>query len=1291
MAMQGTRDSTRPRMRAPGDTPYGRYRLLDAIGQGSLTDVFKAKSFGVEGFEKTLVVKRLRSELSQDERFVARFVEQAKLAVRLSHANVAQVVDLGRVETDLGYSYFLASEYVAGVDLATLREALSDTGSDAPLGFALYVASEVAKALDHAHRRRDEHLASLGIVHGALSPHNVLLSWDGDVKVSDFCLARALSPATLCRSVARYGSPEQLSGHAPRAASDVFSLGCVLYELFAGAHPFGKASARSGSAAPLRQCRPDLDPALAGLVDRMLERRPEARPSSAAELYEQLLAYGYASGVRLGPDELSDVMGRFREPPSPTPTQLDALLVQSLPPPAGPELPALRVPELPTRTRSWERLAHLCDVSVLAVWFGGASPTPPLRERAKQILARYGGHVVEDGARRLAAIFGLQETDGRDTENAVRCGLVLVRSLASGAVEPSVGVSVGRLAVGDKKVEKLVRAAADLCAVAPGRVAIAEDAIRNLRDMFSLDLPPGDMPDVAAFLVGDVRPLHDVSGRFVGRKHELKVLGERLTRAARRELHIVGVVGAQGFGKTRLLLEMQRRLERGDFNVGFYVASCPPRGHEIPDSAIVAMLRTLCGVREWDSQAHLEAVEPRLRALGLHDEEVQAVLARLGVARAASTDGHRGPLRAAVSRMFASLAEDRLHVFAWDDAHEMDEESVELLRAATERLASTRAVLLFAARPADGASYRALTGYEEVSLGNLDEDEALRLIALRLGADEVPERLLEFVRRRAGGHPMFIEELLHEALDSGAVVVQDGQVRRLELEGALAVPRPLRTLLTDRVRRLDDSARRLLVAAAVLDAPADLAVLAHMLDEPMGTVSTLIEGLEAQELLERAGPVAVSFRSPFVAEVLLASVEPDALIELHQQAAAAYEVLLGERGEAELPRLAHHLAESGERDRAAGVFGRSGVDALAARRFDRALAWLTRALALADLEKRRDAELAEWVTALSEAVRRVRRGRRVPALVQRLETHFETHPTEDPALGVRVLLDIARMLGALNRYKEARRVLGRARRQAEKWPDLARTALMVEAEIANHVGDFRLAISLLEATERLPAADGLEQHRMFVARAQALGGAGEHAHALAELERAAEHAPADDVALACERAKVRAAIFGFSREWRACARAAAEAAEQGRAAGLAYEVAVNRHNEGEALLRGGELPRAYAALQASLAVADEIGADRVANLDILMLAYLDALGGSEAARRRLGERLAQAEAQNFTWDVLTGRYLLGKLLAQSGDVPGARRELELARKMAEQTGNELLLGDCQEELDLLAARHASPA
>jgi hypothetical protein len=164
---------------------------------------------------------------------------------------------------------------------------------------------------------------------------------------------------------------------------------------------------------------------------------------------------------------------------------------------------------------------------------------------------------------------------------------------------------------------------------------------------------------------------------------------------------------------------------------------------------------------------------------------------------------------------------------------------------------------------------------------------------------------------------------------------------------------------------------------------------------------------------------------------------------------------------------------------------------------------------------------------------------------------------------------------------------------------------------------------------------------------------------------------------------VRALSFGFRGDWQSCARASEIAAEQMRAAGLLHEVAVNLHNLGDALLRGGELPRAYAALQASLSAADEIGSDRLQNLNQMLLAYLDALSGADDAKRVLGERIAQAESQRWTWDVLTGRYLLGKLLAESGDLDAARRELDLTRRMAESMDNRLLVDDCDRALALL--------
>ena len=180
------------------DQAFGRYRLLERLGEGGMAEVYKAKSFGVEGFEKVLVIKRILPKLAEHPKFVDMFVHEAKLAVRLSHANIVQVFDLGRVDHPGGEptSYFIAMEYVPGLDLATLLARCRKQKIPVPLGMCVFIAAEVAKALDHAHRRRDEQSRPLGIVHRDISPQNILISWEGEVKVTDFGIAKAKDSIT---------------------------------------------------------------------------------------------------------------------------------------------------------------------------------------------------------------------------------------------------------------------------------------------------------------------------------------------------------------------------------------------------------------------------------------------------------------------------------------------------------------------------------------------------------------------------------------------------------------------------------------------------------------------------------------------------------------------------------------------------------------------------------------------------------------------------------------------------------------------------------------------------------------------------------------------------------------------------------------------------------------------------------------------------------------------------------------------------------------------------------------
>ena len=203
--------------------------------------MFLAKAYGAHGFEKTLAIKRILPELARDREFEERFIAEAKVAVRLSHANVVQVFDFGRFEESL----FIAMEYVDGLDLAALLRRQRDEGRNIPLPAAFHIAIEIMRGLDFAHQH--------GVVHRDVSPSNILISRAGEVKIADFGIAVAARSgpsggngssngnATGPRKVMgkwRYMSPEQARGDRLDTRSDLFSAAAVIFELFTGAKLF---------------------------------------------------------------------------------------------------------------------------------------------------------------------------------------------------------------------------------------------------------------------------------------------------------------------------------------------------------------------------------------------------------------------------------------------------------------------------------------------------------------------------------------------------------------------------------------------------------------------------------------------------------------------------------------------------------------------------------------------------------------------------------------------------------------------------------------------------------------------------------------------------------------------------------------------------------------------------------------------------------------------------------------------------------------------------------------------
>src|SRR2546425_1790066 len=214
---------------------FGKYLLLERIAVGGMAEVFAAKAFGVEGFERLLAIKQILPTMGEDPEFISMFVDEARIAVQLAHANIVQVLELGKHEESL----YIAMEYVSGRDLRQLMERFRKRQEAMPLPQVCLIVAEVCEALDHAHRKRDAQGRALGIVHRDVSPQNVLVSFEGEVKLIDFGIAKAESrlqktQSGILKGKFSYMSPEQVKGDAVDGRSDVFACGILLWELVCG-------------------------------------------------------------------------------------------------------------------------------------------------------------------------------------------------------------------------------------------------------------------------------------------------------------------------------------------------------------------------------------------------------------------------------------------------------------------------------------------------------------------------------------------------------------------------------------------------------------------------------------------------------------------------------------------------------------------------------------------------------------------------------------------------------------------------------------------------------------------------------------------------------------------------------------------------------------------------------------------------------------------------------------------------------------------------------------------------
>jgi serine/threonine protein kinase len=310
--------SQRSRFLAPGDK-LGKYDLIRQIAVGGMAELYLARTVGIEGFEKLVVVKRILPQYATNTAFVNMFLNEARLAATLHHPNIAQVYDIGQEQGD----FFFSMEYVHGEDLGHLVSAASENGVPISLDVALTLGAGLCAGLHHAHEKVGPDGTPLTVVHRDVSPSNVLVSYDGAVKLVDFGIARVSSAPSSTQGGLKgkiaYMSPEQCRGKtALDRRSDIFSIGTILYELTTGQLPFRDETEYAilsmivnQDAEPPSKLVPEYPPALEAIVMRALARDPAQRYPTALALQGDLEDFAHENRLRVSPLVLARLMSNL--------------------------------------------------------------------------------------------------------------------------------------------------------------------------------------------------------------------------------------------------------------------------------------------------------------------------------------------------------------------------------------------------------------------------------------------------------------------------------------------------------------------------------------------------------------------------------------------------------------------------------------------------------------------------------------------------------------------------------------------------------------------------------------------------------------------------------------------------------------------------------------------------------------------------------------------------------------------------------------------------------------------
>jgi serine/threonine protein kinase/tetratricopeptide (TPR) repeat protein len=1313
---------------------FGKYQLLERIATGGMAEVFLARSFGVEGFEKHLVIKRILPQLARSPHFVQLFVREAKISSMLQHPNIIQVFDLGRVDDD----HYIAMEHIHGRDLTRLVRRLRASGRGVPLPVAIYVAAEVARGLAHAHTRLDARGHPSPIVHRDISPHNVILSFQGEVKLVDFGIARLASELEAAGPSGApgggkfaYMSPEQARGERVDHRTDLFSAGIVLYELLVG-HRLFRADdpdekiklVRDAVVPDPRIENPDIPDRLWEILQRTLARDLDDRYHSASDLEEDLRALLFDLGVRvdspalgaflrevfhdeLGPDlasaqlqSLAAELTRLEadDPPSGTTTasDVDALSTGGTPRVVG-EKKAVAV--------LVAELVGLTDASATMEPEDVLKQQDALLKAVRRVAERYNGWVDRLFAHdTLTILFGVPRAHEDDLDRSLACALDLLRQMGrlrkrGYPMDLAIGVHRGEVALTGTEARlryiprgntvKLARRLASLAE--PGEVFASDAVASQAGERWRFDVGPrvrmkGKREELATFVLAGRRrrALLGPGGRWIRRSDELEQLATAITGLAEGRGGLVAITGAAGTGKSRLLRQLRGLSRRA--RVSLFSARALPYGADQPLAPFRDLVASALGIELDDSPAEMRERLGRLGELGLSDVDAGHISGLFGVdAGGRALEPHREDIFAAGARFVRGMSADQPVLLALEDLQFLKPLERDLLAHLVRSSAGSRVLWLVTSRGRLPDELPPPSNH--VQLGILGPEQQRALILDVLSARDVEQGLVDLVQKTARGNPLYVVEVV-KALQEKTWVSFEGRRAQLR-DGERAVPLlppTLEGLVTARVDALDPATKGALQIAATIGLTFSSLLVAEAagIDEPGPLFADL---LEAGLVVGEQGEGPLTFASELVWQVVRRSILGVQLRDHHRMVAEGMERLYAEGLEPHYDALAGHCAASGRYADAAWYANKAGdlhrggaflEQSLAA--YKRGVSWIQSAVGAGDdpeLHARGEAALHMKAGEVALLLGNMKPAERHLVIALDLASDAVLKDVEG-----RCLLVLGRLYGATGRPSLARANLEQALGEARRTRDEAMRvqALTALGALCSAEGDFAATETLLDEALELTTDPSLAAAaRLGLANRYIRDDMPERAWQQLTLARGLAASANDRILLGRIANNEGIALHSLGQYDRALAKFR-EALEVRRDTGYQQGLVINLHNIGDAYLRLGQPGKAHAAFSESRDLAREAGLERSVALNQVYLGYLNATRGEDGGLAELRAASREAERLGDTETLCAAGWLEGRLLASQGSAVAARAVLELALERAVAVGARWIARDIEAAL-----------